>query len=103
MNKYQEALENIIVYPLKEECENSPCCQCSNECDFYKSKLEDYEVLKELVEKATPKKPTNIESHEKHDLLFVSGKCPVCRDWVNDSMSYCEHCGQKIDWGEEDE
>ena len=59
--------------------------------------------VKSIFEKATSKKPTNIESHEEHDLLFVSGKCPVCRDWVNDSMSYCDSCGQALDWSGEDE
>lgn len=75
MNKYQEALENIIVYPLKEDCENSPCCQCKNQCDFYKMKLHDYDVLKELVDKETPKKPSLSKEECEKACLYLLSHC----------------------------
>lgn len=107
MNKYQEALENIIVYPLKEDCENSPCCQCENQCDFYKMKLHDYYVLKELVDKATPKKVVKISQKD-----YIKGSyehcCPSCsncvgtilRDFEIEENDYCPTCGQALDWSE---
>lgn len=112
MNKYQEALENIIVYPLKEECEHSPCCQCENECDFYKMKLDDYDTLKELVEKATPKKP--LKAHVSYNIGYDdvaiddAYECPICGKRIADDymdgnrFDYCMHCGQAIDWSEEE-
>lgn len=53
------------------------------------------EVLQELVDKETPKKPIK--------KLYGHYKCPVCdncwdpRDWKS---KYCELCGQRLDWSE---
>lgn len=127
MNKYQEALENIIVYPLKEECENSPCCQCENQCDFYKMKLHDYAVLKELVDRATPKKPLKRYYTEKYGnngkMKRVDIRCPHCNSYLTNGTrtslgvyasrekafietvsdrKYCSACSQAIDWSDEE-
>lgn len=82
MNKYQQALNN-----------------CVNRW----APAADWNLLKELVEKATPKKP---------DVNINNGYCPNCHNafglertrqamlkpyW----LSFCPCCGQALDWSEE--
>ena len=82
MNKYQQALNN-----------------CVNRW----APAADWNLLKELVEKATPKKP---------DVNINNGFCPNCHNafglertrqamlrpyW----LSFCPCCGQALDWSEE--
>lgn len=59
----------------------------------------DYEKkIRELSEKATPKKPTvAVASKEKDYCRWI---CPVCGRLHNNNypLSYCCDCGQKIDW-----
>ena len=91
MNKYQQALNNCINRwaPAK-----------------------DWNLLKELVEKATPKKPKEqlIDNYckgipgdppnENEPYYF----CPSCNEWVGDDgfkYKYCQNCGQALDWSEE--
>lgn len=31
------------------------------------------------------------------------GLCPVCRNGVNAAMDYCDHCGQRFKWENEDD
>lgn len=84
MNKYQQALNN-----------------CVNRW----APAKDWNLLKELVDKATPKKP---------DVNINNGYCPNCHNafglertrqamlkpyW----LSYCPCCGQALDWGMGDE
>mgnify|MGYP000650067554 FL=1 len=63
-----------------------------------------YEVRMAAIKalrKQIPMKPNNIK-----DILDFSGKyyttrgdCPVCgRERVSISDSYCDKCGQKLDW-----
>lgn len=57
---------------------------------------EDYEMIEELVQKATPKK-ANIMGE------FV-GECPNCHKILLGAVAdYCYHCGQALSWGEENE
>lgn len=82
MNKYQEALNN-----------------CVNRW----APTKDWNLLKSLVEKATPKKP---------DVNINNGYCPNCHqafglERTRQAMirpywlSFCPCCGQAIDWSEE--
>lgn len=58
-------------------------------------------VAIKALRKQIPMKPNNIK-----DILDFSGKyyttrgdCPVCgRERVSISDSYCDKCGQKLDW-----
>lgn len=86
MNKYQEALKKLC-----DGCEyGSFIGKCSFSCPAK-------EELKELVEKATPKK-TEVYAPLGLDL------CPTCgKDTVSEWYKYCPHCGQRLLWGEEDE
>ena len=93
MNKYKEALWSIdfsMRYRTKPK---------------YIRKVEDenFEILYELVEKATPKKPIEYPS-------FASGyKCPNCESNIVLHGSHeicptpcCSWCGQALDWSKED-
>lgn len=81
MNKYQQALNN-----------------CVNRW----APAKDWNLLKSLVEKATPKKP---------EITINNGFCPNCHNafglertrqamlrpyW----LSFCPCCGQALDWSE---
>lgn len=74
MNKYQQALNN-----------------CVNRW----APTKDWNLLKSLVEKATPKKPIQKAAGRK--------VCPNCeRSTVREvSPRYCSICGQRLDWSEE--
>lgn len=62
------------------------------------------------LEKQIPKKPTYFgDGHESDgSLVRYEWICPNCESRYDyevdyDNYSYCPNCGQKIDWGEEDE
>lgn len=95
MNKYIEALDFV-----KKHLDS-------------KQDIEKIEVLKELVDKETPKKP-----HEKYYQIIcgvddtmncIDYHCPNCgKKVVSDIVNYkeyrhCYHCGQAIDWSDEDD
>ena len=82
MNKYQQALNN-----------------CVNRW----APTADWNLLKSLVEKATPKKP---------EITIHNGLCPNCDrafglERTRQAMlkpywlSFCPCCGQALDWSEE--
>lgn len=88
MNKYQKAFEKV-----KEACASFDT-------------VDELITLKELVDKATPKKPI-----VKYD-NFGDGTlcCPNCNQSIVNVWSkrkyrpkYCHYCGQALDWSEEDE
>ena len=64
------------------------------------------EVLEELVDRATPKKPINQSTP-----LVRQGYCPNCKgelrklgsrnEVVIEGQPYCCSCGQALDWSEE--
>lgn len=74
MNKYQQALNN-----------------CVNRW----APSKDWNLLKDLVEKATPKKPIQKAAGRK--------VCPNCERSIAREVSprYCNICGQRLDWSEE--
>jgi len=55
--------------------------------------------LKELVERATPMKPSNLPEDD-----IVWWQCPKCNgDTTDDNQiqyNYCPICGQALDWNE---
>lgn len=85
MNRYKSALSDIMC------------------CVPYGKLKEQEEILKELVDRATPKKPIEYPS-------FASGyKCPNCESNIVLHGSHkicptpcCSWCGQALDWSEED-
>ena len=86
MNRYQEALKKLRKIEQTENTWDENC-----------------EVLQELVDKATPKKP---------DITVHNGFCPNCHqafglERTKEAMirprwfSFCPYCGQAIDWSSE--
>lgn len=90
MNRYQDALNRIV----------------DDDYEFYNdyyeedkavAKERDIETLQELVDKATPQKPS-IED----DTWY----CPDCEaEYELDyhEYEYCPKCGQPLDWSEEED
>ena len=77
MNKYQQAL---------------------NHCVNRWAPSKDWNLLKELVEKATPKKPKNWKAERRLN-GSVEFNCPVCNRLYTERVNFCASCGQAIDWG----
>lgn len=88
MNKYQNALETASL-----------CCLCT---DTAEEAHEYLDVLKELVDKATPKKPI---IRRGYSIEYYH--CPNCNAFIaycddeDDYHDYCVFCGQAIDWSDE--
>lgn len=61
-----------------------------------------YNILQELVDKATPKKPTIITMGSE-DMLAGVCKCleSLKYEYKGKKNIYCNFCGQKIDWSDE--
>ena len=53
------------------------------------------EMAIKALEKQIPKKP-------KIDNRYIMYICPYCNDFVKVSHNYCQNCGQKLDWSEEE-
>jgi membrane protease subunit (stomatin/prohibitin family) len=99
MNKYQEALNNLI----KVSCPKGRCCK---ECDFEKicnCEAKSYiDTLQELVDKATPKKADiwGDGYDDEGNLIYDMYDCPNCGTTYEvdyHDYKYCPNCGQKID------
>lgn len=55
------------------------------------------EVLEEIVNKATPKKPKNWTVRYRG----IEFNCPVCNRLYTERVNFCSSCGQAIDWSNE--
>ena len=78
MNKYQDALNKLVGIRT----------------DFRGGKIfmqEKINILQELVDKETPKKPLGLSI------------CPNCQNRLYIDQKYCDKCGQKLDWSKENE
>lgn len=64
------------------------------------------DLLKELVDKATPMKPATI----MYQGQISNFNCPVCEyalgykviGFLDKYKSYCPYCGQALDWSEDE-
>ena len=98
MNKYQEAFEHLK--------------SLRSSSDYYKQDSllvplfeKDLALLRELIDEETPNKPIKF----KYRLLY-GWACPHCANDISNNrkrkyqkVQYCPNCGQKLDWGEEDD
>lgn len=99
MNKYKEALDNVMKDNPKAKLTIS---------DIHK----DIRLLLELVLKETPKKLTTKKSdflssrtgEKLAEYILPFRYCPKCDKCVNpnycDRPNYCSNCGQRLDWSE---
>ena len=68
-----------------------------------------HEVRQEAIkalQKQIPMKPNNIKTIFDFSgrYCITKGDCPVCNiEELYKSDFYCNKCGQKLDWGEEDD
>lgn len=102
---YQEALTNLKTYIVDYDDE------FGEDVYLYESYKEEFDLLQELVDKATPKKPViRGLSVDTHTAIHT---CPVCDKeliMTNNEIviyktktNYCDNCGQKLDWSDNDE
>ena len=47
------------------------------------------------LEKQIPKKPKTNDSY----IMYI---CPCCNNFIKLCKNYCEYCGQKLDWSDEE-
>ena len=102
MNEYKRSLMDAIDV-IKDSKRCLSCVGSCNECEYFLAieKIENaIEKLGELVDKETPKMPTDIPSEHipKH------GQCPNCGNFVVKTCSRerCRVCGQMLKWEEEE-
>lgn len=89
MNKYQEALDKLAyileIYSIDiDDKDIKKVKDCLN-------------ILQELVDKATPKKPTKGKTIYNDYETIISHNCSCGRE-LSLADIYCGKCGQKIDW-----
>ena len=102
--KYRAALKFFRVLPHR-----IPLKFANDE--FCKKYDKNFALIKELVDKATPKKPIQIrcEPNEEWDKEEVLYECPNCGESAiydfeyNKRFKCCSHCGQRIDWSDEND
>ena len=102
-SKYQEALDRTkeIYEVICDELKSKELTSKTNE---------DVEVLQELVDKATPKKPVPVcfEPEEEWDNEEELYNCPNCGEPLPYNFDYdypiknkcCLECQQVLDWSE---
>ena len=80
---------------------------CNKIKALYNIPLKNMEMIVQALEKQTPKKPSPIDYKKYIDVVknakFLRGGfwCPNCKHVVY-SGCYCEDCGQKLDWSDEE-
>lgn len=105
-NKYQEALKFFRVLPHR-----IPLRFANDE--FCKKYDKNFALIKELVDKATPKKPVRVccEPEEEWDNEEEFYNCPNCGEPLPYNFDYdypiknkcCLECQQVLDWSDYDE
>lgn len=90
LNKYQKALKEVEV-----------------QCEFNNLGEQSYNLLKELVDKETPKKPIIRKETEDEVGEYKVTLCCNCENVLTDEagyyndyydVEYCPFCGQHLDW-----
>lgn len=94
MNNYQSKLETVKKYTL------DPGHARYTSASIRPVLRHCLERLQELVDKDTPKKPTEADASEESS--YCAWLCPTCgRTHINNyPLNYCSGCGQKIDWSD---
>lgn len=70
---------------------------CNKIKALYNIPLKNMEMIVQALEKQIPKKPDFTEDKE-------FALCPCCNGkGLFDKQKYCDNCGQKLDWEDDDE
>ena len=105
MNKYQRAYDYLSLYIASCPFEDTQEGHIENGTQSH-FKFEQWKTIKELVDKATPKKPEyEGDGYYKGEIIYDTWICPSCGERYEvdyHDYEYCPKCGQHIDWGEED-
>jgi len=101
-NKYQDALDYVSddwKCNLAESFDEGGIDE-----EEYDERLKSYDLLQELVDKATPKKikMMRIKKYDGYNIGICSCGQTV-DDSLNEGLKFCPYCGQAINWGEDDE
>lgn len=89
-----EKLKNMRLF-MQIEDEN-------NDCKFTEDDYKANEMAIQALEKQIPKKP--IKSENQVVRYVNTYYCPTCELGITGTniAKWCYHCGQKIDWSDED-
>ena len=99
--KESEAIEKLKNMRLYMQIEDK-----NNDCKFTEDDYKANEMAIKALEKQIPKKPTPIDYEKYIDVIdnarLLRGAywCPNCKRVVK-SGSFCNDCGQKLDWSDE--
>ena len=80
----------------KDLCDN--CDYCYSQGNFGEQR-EAFQMALQALEKQIPKKPKN---RYKTRYIWDSAYCPICNCGITARWAYCQCCGQKLDWGDEE-
>ncbi len=105
MNKYQEALNNLIINSCPVALDWLESQSFNDKRDLLKAFNEKYigsnalardwiYTLQELVDKETPMKP--LEDNYLGEFMCECGS-PITKDY-----KYCPNCGQKLNWNKKE-
>jgi hypothetical protein len=91
IEEYQDSLNEIRFYAIDTMVN----------AEFEQRELySDSDLLQELIDNQTPKKPTKIMRDDFDGYAF--GNCE-CGTYVNAfNHDYCNRCGKKLDWSEDE-
>ena len=78
------------------DCDN--CEYCYSQGNFGQQK-EAFQMAINALEKQLVKKPKN---RYKTRYIWDSAYCPVCNCGITARWGYCQCCGQKLDWSDEE-
>ena len=95
--KYVNGVEEAYVTPYFEKA-LSAAISAMQELQEYR-KLGTMEEVREAMERQQEKKATDIRGDK---LKFCT--CPLCGKRISnvEGGNYCQNCGQKLDWSEEE-
>lgn len=105
MNKYQafDILNNLFIrinlYGVSElsQYESNEIYDALN---IFKELIDKDIYYTHLSDKATPKKPYLNYPNKKAVLILNPYRCPICK--LDVDYDFCQHCGQAIDWSEDE-
>lgn len=80
MNEYEKALEQLVIQHIGL---------------ITKSDTENIIRLRELIDRATPRKVFKMGIDSEYS------SCPKCGQFVNCLEKFCHCCGQQLDWSKE--
>ena len=94
-----DCMEKCDVFNKEDKHRNNDCdnCEyCYSQGNFGEQK-EAFSVVINALEKQIPKKPK-----ERDYMGFNTLVCPVCKETLYLYEPYCDNCGQKLDWSDEE-